>query len=262
MIGAGVVLVLVAVVAWVVVATRPAHQMAAPADLGEPSSSVGPAQPTDSATPSPSPSPTASPTGSATASPTRSASPSNGPVAGLAEYTDTYNVQHPYDLSASDRFSVTGEVYNTWILQGDKAHSPSSATGPRTEMRWASNWSGGEHLWEADVLIDPGTEHTCIMQVKSNTAGEAIYINVRYGGNLYNGTHTLLATAMWGKWFHLASAYNPTTGRAGVWINNTLVDSGTSVHPAGTQWYFKNGVYNLDGAKAQAHFKHIRMWRG
>jgi hypothetical protein len=188
--------------------------------------------------------------------------PLASPTSGLTRYTDSYSVQHPYDLSTSARFSITDGVYNTWILKGDKPHTPTSNTGPRTEMRWKTNWTSGEHLWEADVLIDKGTERTCIMQIKSSNAGEAIYVQVQNGGDIYHGSHALVAKNMWGKWFHLTADYNPATGAAHIWINNSLAFTTHHADPAGTEWYFKNGVYNLAGDKSATHFKNIQFWHG
>jgi len=153
-----------------------------------------------------SPTPLASPkSGSPSASPSRTTNPGTGPTAGLRTYTDTYKVQQPYDLPPSARFSVSaGPTYNAWIQNGDKSFSPGSGTGPRTEMRWG-NWSGVEHVWEADVLIDAGSAGTAIMQVKSNDGFEPVYVNVKDNGSLYNDSnHTVLASGMWGVWFHLA----------------------------------------------------------
>lgn len=183
-----------------------------------------------------------------------------GPTAGLTQYTDTYKVQSPYNLPESARFSITGGVYNTWILKGDKPFSPGSSTGARTELRWNTNWSSGEHLWEADVEIDPGTTGTCIMQVHVNGQGEAIYIQTK-NGNLYNSVNTLLARNIVGSWFHLAAAYNPTSHLVQIWVNNTLALTTHYTKSAGTQFYFKNGVYNLSGAKSETHFKNIELWR-
>src|SRR5262249_11194778 len=77
-----------------------------------------------------------------------SAATAPSPTSGLTEYTDTYSVQHPYDLAESARFSVTaGPEYNAWIMKGDKPFKQGSGTGPRTEMRWGTNWSGTEHQW-------------------------------------------------------------------------------------------------------------------
>jgi alginate lyase len=188
------------------------------------------------------------------------AAPAADPTAGLTRYPDSYKVQHPYNLPESARFSVTGGEYNLWILKGDKPFSKGSSTGARTEMRWATNWSSGEHLWQADVEIDPGTTGTCIMQVHAVTPGEAIYIQTK-NGNLYNSVNTLLAKNIVGSWFHLAAAYDPSNHLVQVWVNNALVLSTHYTKPAGTQFYFKNGVYNLNGAKSETHFKNIQLWR-
>jgi hypothetical protein len=190
------------------------------------------------------------------------AAPAADPTAGLRQYTDTYKVQHPYDLPESARFSVTGgPEYNAWIFKGDKPFSPGSGTGPRTEMRWGTNWSGKEHQWSADVQVDSGTDGACIMQVKGATGGEAIYLNVHSGGNLYNSVNrTPLATGLWGRWVHLNADYNPANGSVRVWLDGNLVLSTHYSAPASKVWYFKNGVYNTNGAKAEAHFKNITFW--
>jgi hypothetical protein len=188
------------------------------------------------------------------------ASVATDPTAGLKEYTDTYKVQKPYNLPVSARFSVTNGEYNAWILKGDKPFSKGSTTGARTEMRWATNWSTGEHLWEADVLVDSGTSGTAIMQVHAVTPGEAIYIQVKNGGNIYNSENTLLVKNMWGQWFHMDCAYNPSNHVVMIWINGKLVLSTHYSRPNGTKFYFKNGVYNLSGARSETHFKNIEFW--
>jgi hypothetical protein len=183
------------------------------------------------------------------------------PTAALHEYTDTFKVQQPYDLKVSDRFSEENGVYTCWVNKTDKPLKVGSGTGARTEMRWATNWTRTEHMWEADVMVEPGTDHTCIMQVKSNTGGEPIYLQVQ-NGNLYNDNNlkdVLLADAM-GKWFHVVSAYNPTTGDGRVWINGELKITRNYKKPLDTEWYFKNGVYNTSKF-SKAHFKNIRFWR-
>lgn len=193
---------------------------------------------------------------------TGSAATAASPTSGLSEYTDTYSVQHPYNLAQSARFSVAaGPEYNAWILKGDKPFKQGSGTGPRTEMRWGTNWSGTEHQWEGDVLIDSGTNGACIMQVKGETGGEAIYINTHNDGNIYNSVNnTPLATNMWGKWFHLNTDFNPANGTVRVWVNGNLVLTTHYSAPASKVWYFKNGVYNTTGAKAEAHFENIKFW--
>ncbi|MBB5889714.1 polysaccharide lyase family 7 protein [Kutzneria kofuensis] len=195
--------------------------------------------------------------------PAAHAAPQADPTAGLKQYSDTFKVQHPYDLPQSARFSTSaGPVYNAWIMKGDKPFSQGSGTGPRTEMRWGTNWSRTEHQWSADVLVDSGTEGACIMQVKGDTGGEAVYLNVHNNGSLYNSVNkTPIATGLWGKWFHLNTDFNPADGSFRVWIDGRQVLSGHYSAPASKVWYFKNGVYNTNGAKAEAHFKNITFWQ-
>jgi hypothetical protein len=135
-------------------------------------------------------------------------------------------VQQPYDLAVSDRFSVTaGPTYNAWILKGDKPFSAGSGTGPRTAMRWG-NWSGVEHMWEADVLIDSGTTGAAIMQVKINDGFESVYVNVKGNGDLYgDSNHTVLASGVWGVWFHLVCGYDPVSGNGRASINGGFTTS-------------------------------------
>jgi hypothetical protein len=185
------------------------------------------------------------------------------PFPGLKAYTDTYTVQHPYNLPESARFSISpGPVYNTFILKGDKGFTPTTTTGPRTEMRWNTNWTVTEHFWEADVLIDSGSQGSAIMQVHATAcACEPIYVQVISGGNVRNDNgSTIIAPAMWGKWFHMIASYDPTSGDGHIWINGKLVLTRHDPHPLSTVWYFKNGVYGITGTKSETHYKNIRFW--
>ena len=183
-------------------------------------------------------------------------------MTGFHTYSDTYYVQHPYNLPESARFSITsGPIYNCWIYKGDAGFTSTTTTGPRTEMRWNTNWTTKEHRWEADVMIDSGSEGSAIMQVKSDSGFEPIYVQVRANGYLYNDNgSTVLATNMWGKWFHMVVGYDPTTGTGRVWINGKLVVTRVDLHPLSTVWYFKNGVYGITGSKSETHYKNFRFW--
>ena len=192
---------------------------------------------------------------------TQAASPTDG----LVQYTDTFAVQKPYDLNISDRFTASdvGGVlqYNCQVHSGDKPLYITSGTQPRTEMRWNTNWNGTERMWQADVLVDAGTDNqTAIMQVKSNNGGnEAIYLTVN-GGNLYDSYGSSpIATNIIGKWMNIICAYNPSTGLARVWINGTQVESTTRSRPAGSIFYFKNGTYHV-ASVSKDHFQNVKFW--
>ena len=187
------------------------------------------------------------------------------PTDGFVQYSDTFTVQKPYDLNISDRFSATdagGSLlqFNCWIHSGDHPLYVTSPTAPRTEMRWNTNWAATERIWEADVMIDPGSEGTAIQQIKSNSGFEPIYINVHNNGNLYNdGGSTVLASNMLGKWFHLMCAYNPATGIGRAWIDGKQVVTRSDPHPITTVWYFKNGTYGTKNL-SETHYKNVHFW--
>jgi Alginate lyase len=188
----------------------------------------------------------------------QAATTKTSPTSGLKQYGDSYKVQSPYNVPQSARFSASGGVYSAWIVKGDKGYSPGTKTGPRTEMRWAANWTSGEHMLDADVMVDPGTEGSAIMQVKSNNNGEPIYLMVKNGA-LYHGSNTRIATSVVGHWFHLTVDYNPTAGVGHVWVNGALVFTRKVAGGRGV-YYFKDGVYNLSGARSGTHWKNITFW--
>ena len=181
------------------------------------------------------------------------------PTDGFKQYTDTYKVQQPYDLKVSDRFVETNGEYICWVNKTDKPLKVGSTTGARTEMRW-KDWTRTEHRWEADVFVEPGTDHTAIMQVKSNTGGEPIYLQVQ-NNNLYNDNDikTPAVVNFTGKWFHIVTGYNPETGLGQIWVNGELKLTRTDKKPLETVWYFKNGVYNTSKT-SKAHFKNVKFW--
>jgi hypothetical protein len=183
-------------------------------------------------------------------------------TAGWSEYPDTFEVQKPYNLPVSDRFSDSGGVYTCWIQPSDKPFKTGTDTGPRTEMRWQT-WSNQKlgHMFEADVMYDPGTNHTCIFQVKSNSSGEAVYLQVATNGDLRQSTGTPFLKDYAGKWFHLNATYEPSTGSGRVWIDGEQKWSGS--HNNSSDWYFKNGTYcngMTSGTVSRSHYKNIKHW--
>ncbi|WP_282942190.1 CBM35 domain-containing protein [Paenibacillus sp. RC67] len=169
--------------------------------------------------------------------------------------SNSYYVQNRTNAPMSERFWIVNGVYTTRVYSGEE----------RVEMRW-NNWAdqNKDNMWEADVMFEPGTEKTAIMQIKSNTGGEPIYIQATSNGNIRNnGDSTNIATNMAGKWFNLKCAFNPSTGVGRIWINDVLVKT-RQYNTSDREWYFKNGTYNngiSDGNYSEAHFKNIRVWR-
>jgi hypothetical protein len=168
----------------------------------------------------------------------------------------SYYVQNRTKAPMSQRFTVTGGVYNINVHAGEQ----------RVEMRW-DDWSNQrvDNMWEADVLLDKGSTRTAIMQVKSNSDGEPAYIQVfNSGGDLRNDADgSAIARGVYGKWFNLKASFNPSTGVARIWINDQLVKT-RQYKKGGTHWYFKNGAYNNglpSGGTTSVHFRNIKLWR-
>lgn len=183
------------------------------------------------------------------------------PTDGFSLNAVNFYVQKPYDLQLSDRYQFQDGVHTLWTRSDDKAFQQGNTTDGRTEMRWDNfNDQGVDHMFDADVMVEAGSNQTCIMQVKSNTSGEAVYMQVFSPGEVRWGSQSgsvMIANA-YGTWFNLKAAYNPKTRQARVWINNVL--KRTATHGQAAQdWYFKNGTYGTSGV-SKAHFRNIKLW--
>jgi len=177
------------------------------------------------------------------------------PTDGMTPYTATYKVQNRTAAPLAQRFTIADGVFNTRVFAGEE----------RVEMRW-QNWpsQNRENLWDGDVNFEPSTTRTAIMQIKSNTGGEPIYIQVTTDGEIRNnGDRTPLARNMANKWFNLKASFNPASGLSRAWINDVLVKT-RQYNTSSRDWYFKNGTYNNGipaGGRSAAHFRNVRFWR-
>jgi len=125
-------------------------------------------------------------------------------TSGYTQYSSSYTVQNR--TSGCGGFSnLGGGEYKTWVCAGEE----------RVEMRWA-NWPQQTHYnqFQATAMFSSDTQSTAIHQIKSNTGGEPIYIQVASPGTLRNDNGTVFATGMSGTWFHINSMFNPVTGDA------------------------------------------------
>jgi len=177
-------------------------------------------------------------------------------------------VQKPWDLPVSDRFSFANGIYTFWVYGTDQPLSQGSGTGPRTEARVAT-WSDQtrDNMFEGDALLITQQKY-CLHQIKSNTGGEPVYIQVASpgyaDGTIRQGGGTqVLGTPGLNKWFHLNTFFNPVTGARGVWYNGVRV-LGDGSPNASRDFYFKFGVYDntgvKDGHQDKDQYKNIKYW--
>jgi hypothetical protein len=182
------------------------------------------------------------------------------PTKGFTEYHDTFVIQRPYDLAAAARFGIKDGIYTFFVNSSDKAHEPGNGTAPRTEARYP-NFSSGEHVWTADVLLDAPLSRTCIMQIHNVTAAIAVYLRV-VDGRLFNlSTGKTILDSSYGKWFNLKVALDTQSRRVRVFVNDCLKETSMAPGASSPNWYFKHGVYTCDSGTCRDHYKNIHLYQ-
>jgi hypothetical protein len=182
------------------------------------------------------------------------------PTMGFKEYTDTFVIQRPYDLAASDRFSYENGIFTFWVLPTDKPHVMGNTTAPRTEARY-SDMSTGTRIWSADIMFESPLNDTCVMQIHNVVGAIAAYYRV-IGGRMFNlGTGQTVLTDYYNKWFNFKVVFNMQTLQVNAYVNNCLKETHTAPNGPTPNWYFKNGVYTCQATICRDHFKNLHLYQ-
>ena len=174
-------------------------------------------------------------------------------TSGYTRYTNSFTVQNRTRGCGGYRLE-SGGVHRTWVCAGEE----------RVELRWR-NWPNQNvyNQMQLEVNFTPATQRTAITQIKSNTSGEPIYIQVQAPGTLRNDNGSVRLTGMANKWFRLNVLFNPANGDSKAYVNGALMVS-RHYPTSGRDWYFKNGTYNNglpSGGRSEARFRNISHWR-
>ncbi|WP_229869053.1 cinnamyl alcohol dehydrogenase [Streptomyces inusitatus] len=194
------------------------------------------------------------------------ASAAADPTAGWTQTPFTFNVQKPHDLAVGDRYTHTADgEHHLWVYDTDKPHTPTSATDPRTEMRWHQEYTAGQHMWDGDVHLVAGTHGATFVQIlrvqrPEGTPATDFMLNAynEAGGTVKAYSGKVIKTGMYNKWFNVKIAHNATTGTVQVWFDNVLVHTDTDRGPATR--HFKNGVYHHGTGRAESRFRNLTYW--
>jgi hypothetical protein len=190
---------------------------------------------------------------------------------GFYQIPDSYSVQYPSNVTLSQRFTVTNNMYTCWCYGTDSPTAQTSNTRTRCEMRWET-WPNQTvaNQFAFDEQFSAGTEDTCVHQIKSDDrgsglgGGEAIYLQVNQPGTLRQSVGANFASGIANTWYHINSIYNPATGAAELYFNGSLVYSTTSYGPyPDGDWYFKTGAYDNgfpSNAEAWVQIKNVVHW--
>jgi hypothetical protein len=187
-----------------------------------------------------------------------------GPTDGWTQVPFTYEIQHPYDLKTEDRYSFDSatNTHTFWILHTDKPHlPPPNHTAPRTEMRFFNDYKSGQHMFEGDYWIVPGTDNTNIFQLfltsqirvftpENGNARETFSHGSNSGTSLYSNAY--------GHWFNLKVEHDADAHKIRYYFNDTLAYTKTDNHSS--PWYFKCGAYTVN-TRSEVRIRNIKYWR-
>jgi len=188
---------------------------------------------------------------------------SAAPTDGWTQSSFTYSIHKPYNVSLSSRFKITSGVTYTWVFNTDAPFQSDSTTLPRTEMRWANNYTSGQRMFDADLYVPSGTSNVCLMQVfGASQEGAASAIMIRmYSGTIKRYQSETIKTSAYNTWWNLKVAHDANGNTMRVYDNNslklTVADRGDATH------YFKNGVYGQSGmsSRMESRWRNIKYWR-
>jgi Alginate lyase len=190
---------------------------------------------------------------------------------GWIEKKVTFEVQFPYDLKVNDRYSFDAatNTHDLWVNFTDKPHAPPpNHTNPRTEIRFMDTYTTGQHMFDADVCVRPGT-HAAIMQVFGAAKRATAFMldaqpdgTITYYDVVDEGSFAIKQNAN-NVWWNLKVAHDPAArdglGEIKVYVNNVL--TATVAGHGLNDHYFKCGVYSRDNSgRSEVLYRNIRYW--
>jgi Alginate lyase len=191
------------------------------------------------------------------------------PTTGFTPLTPSFDVQSPYNLSHSARYTDIDGVYHLWVFNTDQPFSQGNTTEPRTEMRFNPDYTSGIHQFEADYLVPTGTSGVCIFQIHTGDSystqfGSTTFIAHIEGVDLRHYTDVILAHDIINTWFHLNVIHNMNNHTIQCFINNKLTY--TQKDNGAPDFYFKCGVYTEQSGpgtgshEMQDFIKNLKLW--
>ncbi|KAK2995475.1 hypothetical protein RJ640_010000 [Escallonia rubra] len=166
-------------------------------------------------------------------------------------------IQRPYDVPEDQRYSFVDGVHKLWVFETDKPHTPTSQTGPRTEIRInGHDYNSGVWQFEGYGYIPEGTSGVCIMQVfGARPHATTLMLLVENGTLSYYGRQVLVP-CIYGRWFRLNVIHDVDTSTVKVYVDGILKIEAPG--RGGTFHYFKCGVYS---GKGRSYYMESR-WKG
>jgi hypothetical protein len=192
--------------------------------------------------------------------------PGNSPLTqGFTMRMPMWNIQSPRNVPRGERYKydeATG-VHTMINYSTDEAFQAGNNTDPRTEFRWTNEYGSGQHMFDADLFLVPGSNRSCIMQVfGSASSATTLMLTAWADGSIrrYFGgeppPEVLIAGAA-GRWLNLKVLHDATGGTLTVYENDKMVWTGPD--RGGSSHHFKNGVYGTT-MRSETRWRNIRYW--
>ncbi|KAJ9670949.1 hypothetical protein PVL29_027098 [Vitis rotundifolia] len=168
-------------------------------------------------------------------------------------HQSNFEVQKPYDVPQNQRYSHINGVHKLWVYSTDKAHTTSSHTAPRTEIRFRGyDYSSGVWQFEGYGYVPSGTTGVSIMQVFGAT-NRATTLMVR--------VYDVLESDIYNRWFRLNVIHDADAGIVKIYIDGDLKYEGPD--NGGKSHYFKFGVYEQNNSSnyMESRWKEIKVFK-
>ncbi|VAH01010.1 unnamed protein product [Triticum turgidum subsp. durum] len=173
------------------------------------------------------------------------------PTAGFTAVSlseSNFQLQKPYNMPSSARYSFDGMVRRMWVLSSDEPFSPQSDTKPRTEMRMTGS-----------VYVPSGTSGVSIMQVFGGGETATTLMLHVYDGALRYYNQKPVEDNVYDRWLRVNVIHDVGASRLTVFVDgeNKLSVAGRG----GSSHYFKFGVYTQRDASSrmESRWKNVRI---
>jgi hypothetical protein len=188
---------------------------------------------------------------------------------GWSPETVSFNVQWPYNVSESSRYTYSGGVYHMLVYSNDAPFEKGSTTLPRTEQRFNPDYTSGEIQYQAEMMCPANENSYCIFQIHTGDAQETQFGSTTFmlfwfssdGGSVHDYSGTELAGNLGGQWFTVNADHNLVTHTITIWINGKQV--WTQQDNGATDFYLKDGVYEQNHGptyQMDTYVKNIQIW--
>jgi hypothetical protein len=187
-------------------------------------------------------------------------------TAGWTQRTFMFTTEGPWNVGPTGRYTHNANTgtHTFWIEISDEASQQGSGRDPNSEMRWTTVYRTGDHMFDADVYIVPGTHGTGIFQIRttSGTPATAIILTTWQDGTVRQffgtGMGPIVKRNAHGLWWNLKVIHNTQANEIKVYADNVMTGSFTGAGEGG--WYFQNGVYATKVPRAETRWQNIRYW--